>query len=105
MDVSQLFYDEKAHFISSRAVKTEQIYINNTKLQSKSAENIANSIKSALNAIDPKLINMIRSSNKDQASNENAAILRTFNFTSTANSENGPKSDTFYIDGLQVLYF
>ena len=81
LDFNDLFTETDQFLISNRASKTKQVYVNNAKLTSKTSTNIANSIKSSLNAIDAELLQIIQSSNKDQASNENSAIKLTFNLT------------------------
>ena len=72
------FYQLSGFALSAKHKKREHIYLNNAKLDAKTAENIGKEIKSTLCQFDPEFIKTISASIKDQAANENKSILTGF---------------------------
>ena len=79
--LEEFHYEYPSFIISTKHKQTQQIY-----LDGKTAKNIGNAMKTMLQPFGAEFIKIIIASNKDQSSNEAAAILHAFELKTPSNT-------------------
>ena len=81
IDFTDSSHETSSFLTSTRTNKHDQLYINKSILKSKTSKNISKSITNSLNSVTENLLKNVKTSNRYQASKENAVVRDAFNLS------------------------